>query len=110
MLVSEHLDAVVAPLARRLGAEAILCNRMEIVDGRATGTLLEPFVGGHAVATVVKDWAAQNGVSLTRAAAYGSAQTDGALLSSVGLPCAVAPDYGLRTLARDLDWPIVEAA
>jgi phosphoserine phosphatase len=30
------------------------------------------------------------------------------LLSAVGKPCAVNPDFVLRRSARDADWPIIE--
>jgi phosphoserine phosphatase len=30
------------------------------------------------------------------------------LLHSVGNPCAVNPDFALRRLAREADWPILD--
>jgi thioester reductase-like protein/phosphoserine phosphatase len=44
VLVSHGLDHVVRPLADFLGAQYILCNRLEFRDGITTGRLLEPIV------------------------------------------------------------------
>jgi len=43
-LVSQGLDHVMRPLARHLGVEYILANRMEFRDGIATGRLLDPVI------------------------------------------------------------------
>ena len=44
VLVSQGLDHVMRPLARHLGVQYILANRMEFRDGIATGRLLDPVV------------------------------------------------------------------
>jgi long-chain acyl-CoA synthetase len=44
VLVSQGLDHVMRPLARHLGVERIIANRLEFRDGTATGRLLDPVV------------------------------------------------------------------
>jgi long-chain acyl-CoA synthetase len=44
VLVSQGLDHIMRPLARHLGVERILCNRLDFRDGIATGRLLEPVI------------------------------------------------------------------
>ncbi|HEX5136444.1 MAG TPA: SDR family oxidoreductase [Planctomycetota bacterium] len=44
VLVSGWLDHVVRPIAKHLGIDRILCNRLESRDGRATGRLLDPII------------------------------------------------------------------
>ncbi len=44
VLVSQGLDHVMRPLARHLGVESILANRLEFRDGLATGRLLDPVI------------------------------------------------------------------
>jgi hypothetical protein len=44
VLVSHGLDHIMRPLARHLGVERILCNRLDFRDGMATGRLLEPVI------------------------------------------------------------------
>ena len=44
VLVSHGLDHVVRPLAKHLGVEHVLANRLEFRDGLATGRLLDPVI------------------------------------------------------------------
>ena len=44
VLVSQGLDHIMRPLAKLLGVERILCNRLDFRDGIATGRLLDPVI------------------------------------------------------------------
>lgn len=44
VLVSQALDHVLGPMARDLGVNEIIANRLEFRDGRATGRLLAPVI------------------------------------------------------------------
>ncbi|MGH9747985.1 MAG: SDR family oxidoreductase [Candidatus Acidiferrales bacterium] len=44
VLVSQGLDHIMRPLAKHLGVDRILCNRLDFRDGLATGRLLDPVV------------------------------------------------------------------
>jgi thioester reductase-like protein len=44
VLVSQGLDHVMGPLARHLGAEWVIANRLEFRDRMATGRLLDPVI------------------------------------------------------------------
>jgi thioester reductase-like protein len=44
VLVSQGLDHVMGPLARSLGVERLIANRLEFRDGLATGRLLSPVI------------------------------------------------------------------
>ena len=48
VLVGESLEHVLRPLARHLGVERFIANRMEFRDGVATGRLLSPVVSPQA--------------------------------------------------------------
>jgi phosphoserine phosphatase len=109
VLVSDHPDVALGALLDRLGADEVVTNRLEVVDGRCTGRLVDPVVSGRLDGGWVRRWAARHDVAVARSAAYGSVSADATLLSGVGRPCAVTPSPGLRRLARDFDWPIVEA-
>jgi len=54
VLLSEGIGEVVSRLREELGADVILCNRMEYERGEATGKLLEPIIGGHDAGKWVK--------------------------------------------------------
>jgi Male sterility protein/haloacid dehalogenase-like hydrolase len=44
VLVSQGLEHIMRPLAKHLGVERILCNRLDFRAGRATGRLLDPVI------------------------------------------------------------------
>jgi hypothetical protein len=44
VLVSQGLEHVMRPLARHLGVERIIANRLDFRDGKATGRLLDPVI------------------------------------------------------------------
>ncbi len=109
VLLSEHLDWMVAGLAERLGVERLWANRLEIKRGRATGRLLEPVIGGSPPLGWLRAEAEQQGWDLRRSRAYGARAADGLLLGAVGEPCAVRPDPLLRRMATEHDWAVVDA-
>lgn len=109
VLLSESISAIMDPLSRHLKHyDDLICNRLEFRDGEATGKLEDPVVGGASGGTWLRRYAVEHGLDLARCSAYGSHGPDMLLLSGVGRPCAVNPDFVLRRSARDADWPIVE--
>ncbi len=108
VLVTELLDLAVRPLADRLGADHLVANRMEIQGGRATGRLLDPIVA-QLSGQWVQAFAREHDLDLAASLAYGASGGDALLMSAVGRPCAVHPDWRLRRIAKDHAWPIVEA-
>jgi phosphoserine phosphatase len=108
VLLSDGLEQVVSLLAKELGADDYVCNHLEYVRGETTGKLLDPVVGGHDGGAYAKRYASEHGVDLSRSLAYAAHGADVLLLSSVGRPCAVNPDFALRAAARDADWPVLE--
>jgi HAD superfamily phosphoserine phosphatase-like hydrolase len=108
-LISDGLSHVIEPLVSHLKhVDDFICNRLEFREGAATGRLLEPVVGGHQSALWARQYAEQNGLDLGRSLAYGGHGPDLLLLSAVGRPCAVNPDFTLRQAARQAGWPIME--
>jgi len=109
VLISDSLSLVIEPLAEHLrGIDHVICNRVEMRDGACTGRLTEPVVGGHDSGPWAKRYAAEHGLDLSRSVAYGAHGPDLLLMSSVGFPCAVNPDFTLRRAARDADWPVMD--
>ncbi len=109
VLLSDNLESILRPLCTGLELiDDLVCNRLEYRDGRATGKLLDPVVGGHGSGRWIRDYADQHDIDLQTSLAYGAHGPDLLMLSAVGNPCAVNPDYTLRRSAREADWPIVE--
>lgn len=109
VLISDGLGEVTELLAAHLRhVDDFVCNRLEMRDGYATGKLLEPVVGGHDSALWARRYADEHGVDLGRSVVYAAHGPDLLLLSAVGQPCAVNPDFTLRRAARQADWPILD--
>lgn len=107
VLISGALDFLLERLARELGADHWVGNRLEIHDEYATGKLLRPVVAGPTKARLIYDHAQQNGHDLSDCFAYSDSYSDVPMLSVVGRPAAVNPDAKLERLARAYQWPII---
>lgn len=109
VLISEMLEEAIAPIAERLGADYVIANRMEIDGSEATGRLLDPVVA-QLSGQWAKAFAEKEGIDLAASMAYGATGGDALLLSAVGEPCVIHPDWRLRQIAKEQAWPIVEAS
>jgi HAD superfamily hydrolase (TIGR01490 family) len=108
VIVSGGLDFTVRPLARWLGVDDFIANRLEFEDGVATGKLCKPFVAGASKSVILRDYAAEHGIDLARSWGYSDSYSDYPMLAVVGRPAAVNPDLRLRAVARSYDWPILD--
>ena len=95
-----------AVIAQRLGLTGAIGTVAEISDGVYTGRLVGDLMHGPAKADAIADLAAQEGLDLSRCAAYSDSVNDLPMLSAVGRPVAVNPDAALRRAARDNGWEI----
>lgn len=108
VLVAETVRAVAAPVAVALGFDHVIANDLEFDDrDRATGALVEPFLGPELDPRRLRTFASEHGFDLAASRGYGTVRSDLVLLGAVGHPCAVEPDRELARVARDLDWPVV---
>jgi HAD superfamily hydrolase (TIGR01490 family) len=108
VMVSGGLDFVMKPLADHLGFDDVIANRLEFVDGYATGGLQKPFVGGANKAVIIREYAKKHDLDLTQCWAYSDSYSDMTMLAVVGHPTAVNPDWRLRAIARSYDWPVMD--
>lgn len=107
ILVTGALDFVTEPLARYLGVDDFVANRLEFKDHVATGNLLKPMLAGANKALWVRQYAEKHNLNLDESFAYADSGSDLPLLSVVGKPCAVNPDFRLKTTARAYQWPVL---
>ncbi len=108
ILVTGALDVITEPLADFLGCDHFVANRLEIKDGIATGNLEKPLIAGANKALWVRQYAEEQGYDLDGSFAYADSGSDIPLLSVVGHPCAVNPDFEMKKNARAYDWPVLE--
>ncbi|MGO8996471.1 MAG: HAD family hydrolase [Polyangiaceae bacterium] len=107
ILVSGALDFLMEPLVKHLGATSFIANRLEFSGGIATGKLVRPVVAGPEKAKLLRDHARSNGHDLDECFAYSDSYSDVPMLSVVGHPAAVNPDYRLAHLAAAHGWPVL---
>lgn len=110
VLVTGALDTITAPLARHLGIDVFIANRLEIVRGEATGRLLPPVLAGPNKSLVMRQYAREHNIDLDQSFAYADSYSDFPMLSMVGHPVAVNPDRELRRAAADFSWPVISVA
>ena len=96
------------PLAKYLGVDDLIANRLEFVDTYATGKLHKPFVAGATKADIMRQYAKDHDIDLAQSWAYTDSFSDYPMLAVVGHPTACNPDLRLRSLARSYDWPVLE--
>jgi HAD superfamily hydrolase (TIGR01490 family) len=107
VFVTGALDFTVRPLAKFLGADDLIANKMQFVGGVATGKVIPPIIEGANKANEIRGYCVREGVALEKSFAYSDSASDYAMLAVVGRPTAVNPDLRLRSIARSYNWPIL---
>lgn len=108
VVVTGALDVSIKPLMEHLGITEYVSNRLEFVNGLATGRLLPPVMASATKASWIRTYAEREGISLGDSYAYTDSMSDLPMLSVVGHPAAINPDMRLRQTALHHDWPILD--
>ncbi len=108
IIVTGALDFSIAPLAKYLEIDIFVGNRLEFVNGYATGRLLPPVMASATKATWIRKYAEENNINLSDSYAYSDSISDLPMLSIVGHPVAVSPDFRLKQTALQHDWAILD--
>lgn len=107
VLVSSSPGIVIEPLSLYLGCTATLTTPVKIERGRLVGIGEGPPCYGEGKLYWASHWAAERGIPMNEAAAYGDNWSDRSLLEKVGHAIAVQPHRKLRTLAMKRGWTVV---
>ena len=108
VVVTGALEVSVRPLLDDLEITDFVANRLEFVEGRATGRLAPPVMASASKALWIREYAEREGLSLNDSYAYADSMSDLPMLSVVGHPTAANPDVRLRSTARHHDWPVID--
>jgi HAD superfamily hydrolase (TIGR01490 family) len=108
VLVTGALDFTIGPLAKHLGADDVIANKMQFVGGVATGKVIPPIIEGANKANAIRQYCVEHKLALDKSHAYSDSASDYAMLAVVGRPTAVNPDLRLRGLARAYNWPVLD--
>jgi len=99
VLVSGSVDFVIAPLAKFLGADNVLCVSLKSNNGYYTGEIIGDSITDEGKAIAIKHIAENLGIDLSQSYAYGDSISDLPMLKCVGNPVAVNPDHNLNKIA-----------
>jgi HAD superfamily hydrolase (TIGR01490 family) len=108
VLCTGAIDITMRPLARHLGADDLIANSLQFVEGFATGKVIPPIVEGAHKARRIRDYCVEHGLKLDQSHAYSDSLSDYPMLAVVGHPTAINPDGKLRAHARAYEWPILD--
>lgn len=109
VLSSSALSLQVEPVAKDLGIEEVLCNRLVVgEDGALTGDVVEPVIWGDGKSAAVQRHAAAHGVDLSKSYFYADGDEDVALMHIIGHPRPTNPKPKMAEVARRRGWPVLE--
>lgn len=105
-IVSAATPYQVNPIARDLNINEVMCTRMEVVNGKFTGKIIQPACWGEGKAIAAEQLAEKYNLDLSKSYFYTDSHEDIALLEIVGKPRPLNPDKALAAVAFQNDWPI----
>jgi len=105
-IVSGATRFVVKPLAEHLGIRHFLYTRLETVDGRFTGRVIEPICFEEGKIYWLQQFIDEQHIDLARSFFYTDSITDLPLLDLVGHPVVTNPDPFLYRTAVRRRWPV----
>lgn len=108
VVLTGALDFTIARLMSHLGIDDFVANRLEFVNGYATGRVLPPVMASATKAKWIREYAEREDVNLSESYAYSDSISDLPMLSIVGHPVAVNPDFRLKQTARQHDWAVLD--
>ena len=105
-IISSATPYQVEPAAADLGIAHVLCTKLEVVDGKFTGSVVSPTCFGQGKVDAAEELAAEVNGNLDDAFFYSDSTDDLLLLERVGHPCALNPSEKLERLAQERHWPV----
>lgn len=107
VLLTSGPQMVIAPLARHIGATAFFCVSPKVNRGFLTTEPVLPICYGEGKVHYAQNWARKQKVELSHCSFYSDHISDAPLLSLVGYPHVINPDFRLKRLAKKKGWPIL---
>ncbi|MDQ3219199.1 MAG: HAD-IB family hydrolase [Acidobacteriota bacterium] len=108
VVLTGALDFTIERLMKHLGIDDFVANRLEFVNGYATGRVLPPVMASATKAKWIREYAERENINLSESFAYSDSISDLPMLSIVGHPVAVNPDFRLKQTALQHDWAILD--
>jgi HAD superfamily hydrolase (TIGR01490 family) len=110
ILISGAPDFLITPLAAALNVPTLFAARLERSGVCYTGAVIPPLPYGMGKRQLIVSHAQEKALELANSFAYGDSPGDTQILELVGYPVVVNPIRGMRRLARQRGWPVVNWA
>lgn len=98
-VVSGGFHEVLDPIAAALDLDYWRANRLEVLDGLLTGSLLGPVIDAQAKADTLRDWALDADIPLRQTIAVGDGANDLTMMALAGLSVGFDAKAPVRDLA-----------
>ena len=108
VVLTGALDFTIEKLMNYLEIDDYAANCLEFVNGYATGRILPPVMASATKAKWMREYAERENINLSDSYAYSDSISDLPMLSIVGHPVAVNPDFRLKQTATQHDWAILD--
>lgn len=106
VLLSSTVCQICARVAEFLQMDDFICSRLEVSDGRLTGSALGSLCYGEEKAVRLREYCEKNNTPVSKAWYYGDSISDLPALLTAGNPVCVNPDRKLEREARSRHWKI----
>jgi len=107
VLLSSATEPICEVVARHLALDAVVCTRLETMNGTFTGKILGKLVYGAEKKHRMLSFCNEHDSDAKKAWYYGDSHTDRYVMEAVGNPMAVSPDKGLKKIAIRQKWHIL---
>lgn len=104
-VISSATPYQVEPAANDMGIEHVLCTKLEVENGKFTGSVVHPTCFGEGKVNAALELNEKVGAQLEDSFFYTDSTDDLQLLARVGKPCALNPSSKLLRFARKQKWP-----
>lgn len=107
VLLTATARVIAAPTARELGIEHCIGTRLELENGRYTGSKKGTYCGGSGKLEYIDAFLEERGLGRSAASYWGDSTADIPVLEAVGFPVVANPAPGLIKAAEANGWPQV---
>ena len=105
-IISSATPYQVAPAARSLDIDNVLCTQLQVENGTFTGAVVRPICFGSGKVIAAESLVDKYGVDLQKSFFYSDSTDDLALLQHVGNPRPLNPSHRLASIAEREGWPV----
>jgi HAD superfamily hydrolase (TIGR01490 family) len=107
VLVSGGIDFNLDPVARYLGFDDLIANRLVFENGEATGEIVPPLLAEEEKVAAIRRYCREYNVNSAESKAYSDSLSDVPMLEAVGHPAVVNPGRRMKRLAKQRGWPVL---